>query len=265
MDRRTFLKAMGAVFASIPFNTSGSQQTASPSGNEKAVASPPRFRLIAVGNASVPNVLEYFDSSIPGLHPDEMMYLDKDGLLRRCSGLSDADCCGIEESRLACNRSIGHLDAIRSGLGKSEREIAEFVRDGEWLFIYAVLDNAVAFAASERIARIARGAGVKTIAFVATPYDYTGNTLGYAEEFKYRSEMLGAASRNTRVTPARSSTATKMRLSSGKCSLSAHRSATKAAMQKNCAKIFRLEWMIIWQCAKRRTSRRSNPLRDHST
>lgn len=195
MDRRTFLKAMGAVFASIPFNTSGSQQAASPSGNEKTVAAPPRFRLIAVGNASTHNILESFDSSIPDLHPDEMMYLDKDGLLRRCSGLSDADCCGIEESRLACNRSIGHLDTVRSRLGESEREIAEFVRGGEWLFIYAVLDNAVAFAASERIARIARDAGVKTIAFVATPYECTNNTFGYAEEFKCRNEMLGAASR----------------------------------------------------------------------
>ncbi|MEQ1532590.1 MAG: hypothetical protein HOO97_01655 [Sideroxydans sp.] len=134
----------------------------------------PRIRMILVGESS----LKYLDSlvcdtlsSMPNWRPQDILYLDNSGYLVICPARIErfipyrvGDDWEISEQAIA-----DHAETA-SRFQRSESGITQFIRDSDWLLIVAALDNPMAFFASEKIATIARDAGVMSVSVVGTPY-----------------------------------------------------------------------------------------------
>lgn len=198
MDRREFLKSMGVMATLTPLGIFDAQADGSRAyiNNESNFHSP--TRVITIGDTSLFDVHENFNSSIEMLRIDKVAHLAGTGMLKMCSELLPPIHTHMADSDWRkCERDMQYSDLLRVQLKKSEKEISGFIGGTEWLFIYAVLDNAMTFEATEYVSRMARLLGVKTLAFVATPYDSElHHSLCVAGTFDYPSEKLINASQS---------------------------------------------------------------------
>jgi len=134
----------------------------------------PRLRMILVGESS----LEYLNdlvrdtsSLIPSWRPQDILYLDQYGGLVICpSSINSSRVHPPQSSWKICDQAINDLSEVAYWFQRSEAAITQFIGNSDWLFIVTALDNPMAFVASEKIAAIARDAGVMSVAIVGTPY-----------------------------------------------------------------------------------------------
>lgn len=166
MDRRTFLKVMSAVFAAIPFNTSGSQQAATPE-RRQAGEFLPRMRLIALGLGSLE--LQAWNAVVAGWPKEDMLYIDSKGHIKH-DMFDELDTFAKDAGWQKCHASLPFLDLKKLQFKAIEHEVADFIQAADWLIMVVTLDNAIAFAVCDEIARIAKNADVLTMAYVGAPY-----------------------------------------------------------------------------------------------
>lgn len=187
MNRRNFLKMMGAASVLTPIQAASRPLTNFSIKADALGANPPRIRMILVGESG----LEYLDglvrdisSPIRNWRPQDILYLDRYGDLAICpSRVNSPFPHGVGGGWKICAQAIHDPTETTSWFQRSEPAITEFISNSDWLFIVAALDNPMAFVASEKIATIARDAGVMSVAIVGTPYVgpisfSNGNALG---------------------------------------------------------------------------------------
>ena len=196
MDRRDFLKIIGVASALTPLNTLGLSLNSFSAHEKLTNFLPYRIKIITIGDTSLFDAHEHFNSSIDILRTDRVAHLTGSGVLKMCSELSPPlESTLSDRDWQKCEHDMQFLDVYRLQLVESEKEIAAFINGTEWLFIYAVMDNAIAFEAAEKISRMAQMAGVKTLTFVATPYDpQLRSGLLDTATFDYPSENLRISS-----------------------------------------------------------------------
>ena len=188
MDRRTFLKVMGAAFAARPFDASGSLLAASVQ-QAQAESSLPRIRLIVVGADSVN--LQTWDAEIAGWPKENVLCIDSVGHIRQCLTV-DSDVFPQKNGWQRCCDALPFLSLKKAQFRTVEKEVASFIRAADWLFMVVMLDNAIAFAACDEIAKIAKNAGVLTMAYVGMP----GSARSYPGEEAVHNDRLKKYSRD---------------------------------------------------------------------
>ena len=187
MDRRTFLKVMGAAFAARPFDASGSLPAASVQ-QAQAESSLTRIRLIVVGADSVN--LQTWDAEIAGWPKEGVLCIDSVGHIRQCLTV-DSDVFPQKNGWQRCCEALPSLGLKKAQFKTVEKEVTSFIQAADWLFMVVMLDNAMAFAACDEIAKIAKNAGVLTMAYVGMP----GSARSYPGEDAVHNDLLKKYSR----------------------------------------------------------------------
>lgn len=199
MNRRNFLKMMGAASVLVPINTLGIPVRGMPDHDNLNQSALPRVRMILVGEAS----LEYLDglvhphavdSPIRNWSPQDIVYLNADGELEVCpSQINRTRTSRVADGGEVCEQALRDLSQMATLFNKVEAEVMQFIQGCDWLLIVVALDSPIAFVSGERIASLARKVGVLSVAVVGTPY-LDGHVE--ADASWNRSEALSVASQD---------------------------------------------------------------------
>lgn len=176
MDRRNFLNMMGTASVLVPINALGISLNGFSEHESINQTALPRIRMILVGEASFECLagLEYAhedDSPIRNWHPQDILYLNADGKLEMYSAETNYSRPSLgADGWKACEQTLNNQAETIAAFKEAEPEIARFLQNCDWLLFVVTLDNPMAFVAGERIATIAKNAGVMSVAVVGMPY-----------------------------------------------------------------------------------------------
>jgi len=191
MNRRSFLKALGAALASCQMASVAEAAAPSMPHAFKHSTEPrvPCIKVIGIGRTG----LELMHSMQSG--PDALAgYVQADYLSIRFNGRITR---GVEvpdlEWTVPLNYHRQHEAAddlhnvaqARQKIPNMERELSAYVNGADVVLMLIGLDNAMSFASCDTVARIARESGALTVALVGVPYgerceDFPGESLRVA-------------------------------------------------------------------------------------
>ena len=176
MDRRAFIKSIGALALSSAAQMSGASQFDLHGQKYKSGKLFPEIRVVVVGCGGWQLIEEHHFSEFKyprlALEAEQIMFIGRTGRLFQSPRPEDQDPLSWEFSSEgeACERDISRIEDFKKYFNESRSEIARFVQPSDWIVLVSSLDNGMAFVACDEVARMCCDAGSRIIGLVATPY-----------------------------------------------------------------------------------------------
>lgn len=193
MDRRTFIKSVGAMAFLNALKVSATSQSDSQSSMHKGGNLLPEVRVILVGSGGWKLLEDHYFRSYThpalGLEAEQILFIGRTGRLLHGPRPEDQSPLwwDFHSEGEGCERDIDRIVDFKNALKDTRREIARFIQPSDWIVLVASLDNGMAFAACDEVSQLCSAAGAKIIGLVGTPY------YGIPED-RARCEILAKAS-----------------------------------------------------------------------
>ena len=176
MDRRSFLKALGTALAGC--SVASVAEAAIPLmwdvSRHDAEARIPSMKMIGMGESGLALMqsMQVGVEALPSHVQADYLGIRFDGRVTR--GIQPPDLEWTVPPNYhrwhEVTDDLQNVAAMRQRIPSMERELSEYVRGADIVFLLVSIDNAMSFAACDAAARIARESGALTVALIGVPY-----------------------------------------------------------------------------------------------